>query len=239
MGIIDFIKKEDAMELFCKKCKHEWIARTKDKPQVCPSCKTRSWMKVGRDSSMSVYVASFENGTTKIGISRNVKNRLTALSNEYKSNVELSYSTDLLSPDHAKGIEQQVLFILREFMINKTELLILDFENVKNEVITMISRVKKSPIELLSSGDEYIPVTPLLREINKERFLSGGSPFNITTWISSNKVFIDTVKSKYGDAIVMKPGGYTYAHKYVFADIGISAGGKIKMDIMEFLAGNE
>lgn len=226
------------MELSCNKCNHEWITRTEKKPKVCPSCKSKSWMKGKKASEKSVYVVSFDNGTTKIGISNKVGERIKKLSSEYGCCVESLYNTISMDTDAAKDIEQYVLFVLREYMVNGTELLMIDFESVKQEVLTAHKNKKKTVTDILSSGDEYLPITPLIRIINGERYAKGGCPFNLNAWISccDNQVFIEVVKTKYGDAIIKKQGGYSYAHKFVFADIGISAGGNVKMEILEYLA---
>lgn len=36
---------EDMTEYKCNKCGHEWLPRTKNKPLVCPKCKTYNWEK--------------------------------------------------------------------------------------------------------------------------------------------------------------------------------------------------
>ncbi|MGC8694547.1 MAG: hypothetical protein ACP5RI_02930 [Candidatus Micrarchaeia archaeon] len=31
------------MKYYCKRCQHVWIARTNNKPKVCPNCKSVYW----------------------------------------------------------------------------------------------------------------------------------------------------------------------------------------------------
>lgn len=226
------------MKLSCEKCGHHWMTRTELMPKVCPLCKSKSWMDQNVTSYKSVYVVSFDNGTTKIGISNNVDERIKKLSSEYNSNTESLYKTKPTNTNIAKNTEQQVLFVLREYMINGTELLSIDFESVKNAVMLVHNETELSVTDILSSGETFLPVTPLISRINGERYSRGDSPFNLSAWLSSeeNKIFVEDVKCKFGNAVIKKQGGYTYAHKFIFADIGISAGGKIKMDILEYLA---
>lgn len=227
------------MDFSCEKCGHSWIARTTKAPKVCPLCKSKTWMDKDISSRKSVYVIGFGNGTTKIGISGNVDVRIKQLSSEYNSDAESLYKTKPTDVGIAKNTEQQVLFILREYMVNGTELLSIDFESVKHAVMLMHSETKLSITDILSSGETFLPVTPLISAINGERYASGEGPFNLSAWISNeeNSIFIDDVKDKFGDAIIKKNGGYTYAHKFIFADIGISAGGSVKMEILECLSG--
>jgi len=227
------------MNLLCEKCGHTWLTRTDSKPKVCPSCKSKTWMMKNEKSRKSVYVVSFDNGTTKIGISSNVDTRIKTLSSEYNSCTTALYKTNPAYIDIAKNTEQQVLFILREYMINGSELLSIDFESVKNAVLLVHNGTELSVTDILLSGETFLPVTPLISKINGERFSKGDSPFNLSAWLASkdNIIFIEDVKGKFGNAIIKKQGGYTYAHKFIFADIGISAGGNVKMEILEYLGG--
>lgn len=39
------------MKCHCKKCKHEWFARSESKPKTCPKCKTYNWEEAEKNKS--------------------------------------------------------------------------------------------------------------------------------------------------------------------------------------------
>ena len=39
------IDKDGRFLLSCIKCKHKWIKRTVEDPNMCPNCKSRKWKK--------------------------------------------------------------------------------------------------------------------------------------------------------------------------------------------------
>jgi len=41
------IRKKKINVYTCNKCKHEWIAKRKELPRMCPKCKTVRWNDKG------------------------------------------------------------------------------------------------------------------------------------------------------------------------------------------------
>lgn len=194
-------------------------------------------VKMKLTKNKSVYVVKFNNGNTKIGISSDVKNRINYLCSEYKSCVKNLFYTENFKGIKSKNIEQQILYNFREYRIGNSELLKLDFWVVVEKVKLYSIRDYETIKDYLDCGDEFLPITHLVSIINGERIIKNKPLFNLSTWIESNNVFIKSIIEKFGKAIEKKSGGYTYAHKYIFTDIAISAGGLTKIQALEFIGG--
>lgn len=48
--------EEKNRKLLCAKCKHKWKQRIKNKPKLCPYCKSPNWYKINNDDIMRLII---------------------------------------------------------------------------------------------------------------------------------------------------------------------------------------